>query len=201
MRLWTWQSKDFSIIDPAQTVNSPKCSRYLDQELQELIRSQFSPVYEKLWDILGTEQFHWYYTEEKDAKSKESNLEYNRGELLWEVDVPIDNIFKIVCSVAWSCLLGEKHYLTQSINDYLKRREADKYDDLHTECEKFWKQKTEDQLWELLLLDTNGSHDPSPIFLEIIKPCTQVLLRHPVKEEWVTKNPFKSVNWWQKPPM
>jgi hypothetical protein len=192
MRLWTWQSKDFSIIDPAQKVDSLKYSRYLAERIPESIRSQFSSVYQKLWDILGTEQFHWSYTEEKDAKSKESNLEYNKGELLWEVDAPINNIFKIVCSVAWNYLLGNRNLIRQI---YGFRSTLD--EEFKEKFNLFWGQKNEDQLWGLLLLDLNGLHDPSPIFWEIIKPCTQVLLRHPVKEEWVTKNPFKLDNWWE----
>jgi len=198
MRLWTWQSKDFSIIDSKLKVDSLEYSRYLAERIPEPERSRFLSLYQRLWAILRTDQYHWYYTEEKDAKSEESKLEYTKGEILWEVKVPIDDIFKIVCSVAWNRLRKKEPYLTQAIREYLRKTELTyNYDKLCNKFEEFWKQKTEDQLWGLLLLDLNESHDMSPIFLEIIKPCTQVLLRHPVKEEWVTKNPFKSVNWWK----
>lgn len=142
MRLWTWQSKDFSIIDSLKKVDSLKYSRYLAERIPESIRSQFSPVYQRLWDILGTNQFHWYYTEEKDAKSKECNLEYNKGEILWEVDVPIDHIFKIVCSVAWNYLLGKRNYrnLIRGMYGFILDEEFEENFNL------FWGQKDEDQL-------------------------------------------------------
>lgn len=189
MRLWTWQRKDFSIIDSTQKVDSLKYSRYLDERLPESERSRFLRVYQELWDILGTNQFHWYYREEKDAKSKESDSEYDKGELLWEVDVPVGSIFRIVCSAAWNYLLGRRD-LCRGMYGFVLDTEPWNYKELEKNFNLFWGQKKEDMLWELLLLDSNILRNPSSTFLEITKPCTQVLLRHPIREEWVTKNPL-----------
>ncbi len=193
MKLWTWQSKDFSIIDPSKKVDSLKYSPYLAEQIPESERQRFFKVYKKLWDLIGTCQFHWYSTNKKDV----GNPECHKGKLLWEVDLPQDRIFKVVCSSAWFRLIGRNDYVPEYIRDFWFRKEPWNYDRLEKKFKAFWEKKTEDQLWGLLLLDSSSLRNTSSFFLEIIKQCTQILIRHPVREEWVTKNPFKLDNWWE----
>ena len=145
MRLWTWQSKDFSIIDSEQKVDSLTYSSYLAKQFPEQERSRFLSLYQRLWDALRTDQYHWYYTEEQDAKSK--YIEEYKGKVLWEVDVPINNIFKIVCSIAWNYLRGKPNVIRQiyGFKSLLDEEFTEKFN-------LFWGQKNEGQLWELLLL-------------------------------------------------
>jgi len=186
MLLWTWQHKDFSIINPEQKVEPLKYSTYLNDK-------NILKAYQKLWDILETCQFHWYSATREEDRISVRPSQYRKDEFLWEVKIKKDNMFKVVCFLTWSRLIGRKIYIPQHIHDLWLRKAPDKYDELEKEFKSFWECKTEDQLWKLLLLDSNGLHDIS----SVLRPCTQVLLRHPVKEEWVTKNPIKLGNWWE----
>ena len=87
MLLWTWQRKGFSITDGDVQVDSRTYSDYLSGDYSS---ADFKQAYEDLWRILGTDQFHWYYTREKDAR-KPSDI--NQGKMLWTVKAPEEDIF------------------------------------------------------------------------------------------------------------
>ena len=69
MRLWTWQKRGFSLADKESKVESPENSFYLNDPCKAEARC-YSRAYKKLWEKLGTCQFHWYFTDEKEAKNE-----------------------------------------------------------------------------------------------------------------------------------
>ena len=189
MRLWTWQNKGFSIADPEHQVDSSTYSRYLNYPCASE-RQRFREVYEKFWKLLGTKQFHWYYIHEEDAKNEATILEYTSGEVLWEVDVPEEDVFAFVCSVAWSRLLG-RDVIPERLRNRWKREQPWRYEELKGEFEDYWrKQRTED-IWDRLLLDKRAffSQTANLVFCEVMNVCCQVLLHHPIDESWIRKDP------------
>jgi len=189
MRLWTWQKQGFSPDDKNIKVESLENSMYLNNDALDV--GLFKRVYNKLWEKLETCQFHWYYTEESEAK--DAHHEYPANDrMLWEVNVPDDKIFGRVCEIAWNCLL-KRQPGTSQLSDYWKakalREMPGKSRQLIKEWEqnlsKFWKRKSEDELWDLLLLD------------KYVEGCTQILLCHPLKGCWIERNPIVEGEWWE----
>jgi hypothetical protein len=171
MKLWTWQNPKFDITDPSTPVESRKYSEYLDHLTK----------YEKLWSILGTDQFHWYYTDEEEATNNCSLLEY-KGKILWEVDVPEDKIFKKMCCMTWHWILNNMEasppkIFEHSLNIFWWTNRNAFYKD----CNKYWRDMDSPQLWNCLFYDCG------------FKQCYQVLVRHPLAKSWVTKNMLKNI--------
>ena len=181
MLLWTWQRKGFSITDGGVQVDSRRYSDYLSGDYSS---AGFKQAYEDLWRILGTDQFHWYYTLEKDAR-KPSDI--NQGKMLWTVKAPEEGILCRVCDCAWTTLAGEPlrmppdwlgraYGLLKEFNDkagakpYLKDKYARDFMAGWSEMNR------EDLLGRLLVRCAHVD-------------CIQVLLRHPIPKEWIAREP------------
>lgn len=180
MRLWTWQKKGFSITDPNVRVDSRTYSPYYNDPAFP----EAKKAYEELWKQLRTCQFHWCFTDGKEAKSG-GNKEECRGSVLWEFKVQEGEIFRIVCSAAWNWILRRKA-IPQKFLD-LWREEAHEQasrfqqikDKLEQDFRNYWTSKTEETLWESLFLDKFIFKDT--FLYDTIKDCVQILVRHPVK--------------------
>jgi hypothetical protein len=178
MQLWTWQKPEFDITDPNTPVESKKYSEYLNCDSRK--------KYEKLWSILGTDQFHWYYADKKEATDSCSLLEY-KGKVLWELDVPEDQIFKRMCCMTWHWILNNSNASPPKIFEhFLNMYWWPNRTTFEKDCNKHWRDMSSKQLWDCLFYDCGD------------KQCYQVLVRHPVDVSWVIKNPLKDINWWQK---
>ncbi|HIJ70025.1 MAG TPA: hypothetical protein HPP87_01525 [Planctomycetes bacterium] len=176
MRLWTWQKKDFSLTEGK--VESLEHSDYLNHPcIPECEKALFREAYKKLRERLGTGQFLWCFANEEEAKNNPSKLEYE-GKVLWEIEVPDNSIFRIVCNTAWNIIIGtgpssEKYRLVENFDDW-------------------WRAITFDETWNMLFVD-KGKLKHS-LLREMIKGCTQVIIRHPVEKEWVKGSwPWKDV--------
>jgi len=190
MRLWTWQKQGFDLKDKSRRVESLKNSFFLkDVEDPE----HFRQVYTKLHETLGTSQFHWYFTEESEAKSQSSHLQwFDRDCVLWEVNVPVGEVFKKTCSIAWNYLL-ERQAVPRKLCSYWKHKAIDEAESEATRLMKkweqefhdFWESKSEDKLWDLLFLD------------KCVDWCTDIMLRHPLDDSWVVRDPIKEGKWWK----
>ena len=115
IRLWTWQKKtEFDLANGEQKVESLDNSVFADSP--NIMRA-----YNKLFKKLGTDQFHWYFTQEYEAKNNPSHIQwYKQGCMLWEVKVPIERIFKKVCGIAWTYLLNRPAPPGQLYHDWKK---------------------------------------------------------------------------------
>ena len=190
MKLWTWQKDGFDITNDSTPVDSNNNSRYWNHP-NEQTRAHFRRVYTTLWDKLETDQFHWYYCDENDAKSELSSEEYGAN-VLWELEIPEDKIWKIACTAAWDSLRGRTVYpprffslswQSKLINEDAAQSSKN-LEKLEENFKEFWHRKNEDELWDLLFLK------------EIVPFCSQVLLKHPVDSSFITRNPLTEGKWW-----
>jgi len=162
MKLWTCQDDRLNITDGTQRVES-KCS--VHQGLQS--------AYEQLYDCIGHNQFHWYYTD------KETAVEYGKNELaahqrryqLWEVEVAEADTLRMVCPTTWAWILEGKcdsvpPYWEEYWNKHLSLERTK--EEFGEEFNRPWEHLTREQLWDRLFVDS------------IVPACTQVLLCHPV---------------------
>lgn len=187
MRLWTWQKRDFDITNKDVRVENLENSQYANGPGEN--RSEhFKTIYSRLFKKLGTDQFHWFFKEEDEAKSKESHIEfYKQGRVLWEINVPVANVFKRICGIAWNHLLKTNTFPSK-LHDYWRLKanyDHSLIEKWKQEFEDFWGSKSEDELWDLLLLK------------KAVEGCTQVLLRHPLENTWIVRNPIDESNWWE----
>jgi len=188
MRLWTWQKQGFDLTDQDVHVESLKNSHFLNNiYISKAERDHFRQAYTNLFKTVGSCQFHWYFTEEYEAKSEASHLEFSQqGRVLWEIDVPVANVFKKICNTAWNRLL-DRNTFPSKLYDYWNR-EANHNVSLielwKQEFEDFWESKPEDELWDLLFLE------------KCVGECTDVLLCHPLNDSWIIRNPIKEGKWW-----
>ena len=187
MRLWTWQKQGFDLTDKNRQVESLKNSFFL-KEVDDL--EHFKQVYTKLHETLGTSQFNWYFTEESEAKNQTSHLQwFDRDCMLWEVKVPSGEVvFKTVCRSTWGRLLNISAIPFRQLTCDWER--LSKYDESLIEKWKqnfhdFWKDKSEEELWDALFLE------------KCVDGCTDILLRHPLDDSWVVRNPIKEGKWWK----
>jgi len=198
MRLWTWQKQGFDLTGQNVQVRSLENSHFLnDIHIPKAQRDHFTQVYTKLFGILGGCQFHWYFTEEDEAKGKESYSEFSKqNRVLWEVDAPDGKSFKKICSIAWNRLLErhlERHVVPIKLCNYWKVKaiseaasEAEhRMEKWEQEFHGFWENKSEDELWDALFLE------------KCVDGCTDILLRHPLDDSWVVRNPIKEGIWWK----
>ena len=189
MRLWTWQNPKFDITDPNTPVESKKYSKYLNccSRLRGAANHHLKE-YEKLWSVLGTDQFHWYYTDKREATNSYSRAEY-KGKFLWELDVPEGQIFERICCMTWHWILRNRDACPPKIFENLFWDLSWNYHDIPIEpiFNQPWRNMTPQQLRDCLFYDCG------------VKQCYQVIVRHPVDASWVIKNPRKETNRWQKP--
>ena len=193
MRLWTWQKQGFDLTDEKIQVESLENSHFLnDIYIPKAERDHFIQVYTKLFETLGSCQFHWYFTEEDEAKSEASHLEFSQqGRVLWEIDVPVANVSKRICNIAWN-RLRDANCVPHKLNQYWKNRAIKEGHSEYWQQQKkweqefhhFWESKSEDELWNLLFLE------------KCVDGCTQVLLCHPLHDSWIIRNPIKEGEWW-----
>jgi hypothetical protein len=189
MRLWTWQKEEFDISDKYTPVKIFKYSDYIHKARSEEESQLFKRQYAELIKRLKTSQFHWYFADENDAKRESSHLQwFNQGCVLWEVEVPVGEVLKMVCSIAWNCLLELPILPPKRLFDdwprlpeYNEGQEKNWQKDFHN----FWKNKSRNELWDLLFLNT------------YVDGCTDILLDHPLESNWIVKNPIKDGKWWE----
>ena len=192
MKLWTWQNPKFDITSPNTPVESKKYSEYLNCDSRGSIEANnHLNKYEILWSILRTDQFHWYYTDKKEATNNCSYAEYG-GNVLWELDIPEDKVLKKICYMTWYWILDNRDApppktfecffkVFWQMNIYDRTTFSDNFN-------KYWRDMKSQQLWkgDCLFCDCG------------VQQCYQVLVRHPIDGSWVIKNPQKDINWWQK---
>ena len=189
MRLWTWQKEGFDIRDKNVKVESLKNSLYLnDSYISKEQREIFKKVYTKIYEKLGTCQFHWYFTEEDEAKREASHLEFSKlGRVLWEIEVPVGKVFKRICNIAWSYLL-QSPGIPSKLSNYWKNHlnlDDPRIEPFEQNFHDFWKDKSEEELWDLLFLE------------KYVDGCTDVLLSHPLEKSWIRRNPIEEDKWWE----
>ena len=193
MRLWTWQNKDFDIRNGETPVKSLPYSPYLNDSNHPEDRKRRRKANIKLWKKLGDCQFHWYFTDEQEAKSDASFHQYEKyGKALWELEVSIDSIYKKVCATAWCILLEERIIYTSEFFNCWRRKAFEKspskahqiIEKYKQQFEEYWNDKSEEDLWNCLFLN------------HIVPGCTQILLKHPVEGNCVTRNPLEEGRWW-----
>ena len=136
----------------------------LDSRKYSAYYKRYPEAFEEFWRRLGTCQIIWCYQTKEQATFNCLKKGY-KGNVLWELDVPDKHILKHgnICSVAWSWILNR-----------CKCKPPFKMDkDLSQSFECFWESKTESELWKLLFLD------------DIVRVCSQLLIRYPVKKSWI----------------
>lgn len=164
MKLWTWQKKDFSLINSVKLIDSRNHSEYYNEHKEK---------FEKLWDRLKTNQFLWCYSEKENAFSEASKLEY-KNHVLWELDIPVDSIFKNICSIAWSGILYGRGCSTPSKLRNLWIKEcSDNFRKKEEDWHRYWENKTTEELWEALFLSNTT-----------ITPCSTPLVCYPLEQQW-----------------
>jgi hypothetical protein len=167
VKLWTWQKKGFSLIDSVKPIDSQTHSDYYSEHKEE---------FEELWNRLGTTQFIWCYTEKEDVFSQASKLEY-KDHTLWELDVPVESIFKNTCSIAWSWILkGCRCQPPSKLRDTWRRKYPNNSRQMEEDWHCFWKKKTIEELWDALFLSNI-----------IITPCSTLLVRYPLEQQWIKR--------------
>jgi len=91
--LWTWQLARWHITaqrrDPAAILEA------WGAEMAEILK----PLYERLYQELGTQDFVWCFTKYEHWKQ----LEVRR---LWELDVPRDDVLRYIDSPVWQGLIN-----------------------------------------------------------------------------------------------
>ena len=193
MKLWTWQNKDFDIRNGETPVKSLLYSPYLNDSNYPEDKKRRRKANIKLWKKLGNCQIHWYFTDESDAKSDASFHQYEKYNMkLWELKVPFESIYKIVCPTAWCILLGEGIIYSDNLRHCWRRQAVKKspakshqvIEKYKQQFENFWKEMSEEDLWDRLFLN------------DIVPECTQVLLKHPIDDDWVIRNPLEEGKWW-----
>ena len=170
MLLWTWQRKEFSITDGNTQVDS---RRYSDHLRCDCSSAGFKNAYKDLWRTLGTDQFHWYYTQEKDAKSPK---DINQGKVLWTVEAPEEDIFRRVCPYAWTTLAGEPIDMPPDWFQQVHKAGGQPYRYARDFMTGWLEMSREDLLDSLIVRCAHVG-------------CTQILLQHPIPKEWVAKEP------------
>jgi hypothetical protein len=178
MQLWTWQSKDFSLADESQKVESIKHSCYLTKNPDPNSKEKHQEAYNKIFQILGTDQLIWCFPINRDAVDYRSIEEFVKNQhcLLWELDIP-ENEIKWYCESAWHSLRTGKPVMPE--------------DDFNS----FWSCKTEDELLDLMFLKKPvldlglpNAHTPG---------CSGAIVIHPVGKDKIKKNPLEIGKWWE----
>lgn len=195
VRLWTWQNPNFVITDRNMRVESKTHSKCLNVNSRlPGAANQHLKGYEKLWSVLKTDQFLWYYTDREEATNSSSLVKY-QGEVLWEIEIPENRVFKRICEMAWHRILygssAGRLSLSPIFDNFFKRLLPSlSWNYIKTPVgpifNKPWQDMKPQQLWSCLFPDCS------------IQQCYQVLVRHPVDASCVLRDPRNDNNWWQK---
>ncbi|MFC1762941.1 hypothetical protein ACFL6U_12790 [Planctomycetota bacterium] len=216
MRVWTWQKEGFDITG-SRPVDSARFSDYFGPDWHPDDQARFRQAYQMLWDILGTDQFHWYYIQQADAEKRNS---INENKLLWTVEVPDNQIFRVVCTCAWSAMRNERVYMPRwdgvqrlkSLGRYLKPEEIDelkRYIPSSCTCLPYWEDLMRTDQWQnessrkklfgrnfdrtfnKQWSDMDRDELKKRIFVSCKRTeCTQILLQHPIPIDWVCGDPI-----------
>jgi hypothetical protein len=157
MRLWTYQRDNFSII--ADRVD-PALSRNVQKYRQQ---------YERLWQILETDQIIWCGTD--------SEWWPKAGYAAWPLEIPTTAFLRIVDSMVWNGLLGERGCPTKLHDQLLDEETAltddaeEAYANVERRKEFLWNPQVDP--WEALFID-----DPTDFRAEVLLKC-------PIATQWV----------------
>jgi len=136
---------------------------------------------------LKTSDFHWYFIEDSEAKNKASHRTwYQQGCTLWEVNVPLERVFRKICNIAWTYLLKRPSVPPELSRDWeiIANYKQDRIKEYERNFCEFWKEKSEKELWDGLFLKN------------CVDGCTDILLRHPLEDSWIERDPSKEGKWW-----
>lgn len=102
MRLWTWHSPNFSLINGSVDWNK---SEYYQQD------AGLRAAYLELRCRLSTDQLIWCYT------NREDRLAHDDGRVEWTLDVPKESIIAFVDNYVWNRLLGKTRV---TVSDHIR---------------------------------------------------------------------------------
>ena len=159
--LWSWQTVGIEITE--LTVDHEK-SPWVDNF------PKYPELCEMLSELIETNQFIWCFTQKvKRFEDREK----------WELSVPKNRV-RLFCSITWNWILSRSNGKT--CNCQIPDRLWDLSPQLgHAEFQKgfhdAWKNKTNEELWDMLLVD------------EIGDACTEALVLCPIEKEWIRERP------------
>lgn len=169
MKLWTiHNTEDFSL-----------CSGHVDHSKSDYYNNKrgVKEAYQKLWPLIKVPdgQIIWCYTCKEDTKTPTPKIQ-------WSLEVPRGSIITYIDDIMWNCILGIKVKLTPRYMRNIRAAACSRfpYDgqkrrSYEEELENdFWNNvPSQQELWSKLLIDE--AIDGSP-----------VILKHPIREEWIT---------------
>ena len=171
MRVWTMQTRDIELTDC--TIDHSKSPYARDFP-------KYSELCNVLSERLGTDQFIWCLTEDEETWN---------GREKWALIVPEDHVC-LICSITWHWLLTRSHggsrgctipdrffNLSRRLNVCFSR------DEFHDQFHRDWRNKTIEELWDMLFVDDIGG------------ACTDALVLCPIEKGWITERPL-----WQQEP-
>lgn len=175
MKLWTWHSRGFSLLDG-----------YVDHERSEYVKTVKGArgAYEELAARVGTTQLVWCYTVEGVHIASRCHTEVE-----WVLNVPTESILRFVDDIVWNRIWGtEGECAVPTVIwcawlDKARRRfpndiaAQEKYE---RELKKaFWAQQPAGESWWDSLFKQEQA-------------CEGVcaLVPHPIKREWIVVNPI-----------
>lgn len=136
----------------------------IDHSKTSMSDNLFSRAYKWLFNLIGTDQIIWSWTSEKNYELDPHALEQK----LWILDVPEDKLIYIN-SYCWDCVINKWFWLPERFNVVDDTVDWDKeISDWENERKNF-----QEQDW----LDN--------IFEKTINENTQVLIKGPIKKEWI----------------
>jgi hypothetical protein len=158
--VWTFQTEGFSILEgPVK----PELSKYA---------KKYPTAYQRLWKILGTKQFIWCMTDRRDWGNKKGFCE-------WALSVPRRNVLRVIDSMVWNGIIGEKGSPPAKMFDELERYatlndipDVQSYIEQHAERLR----NPPGDPWDCLFLD------------DLDDPRAEILLRCPIQGSWHIKS-------------
>ena len=158
MRLWSYQSPEFSLVEGR-----------VEPEKSESVR-KYRRAYEGLWAKVGTDQLVWCCTSSDDWQPEPGCCE-------WILEVPERCIFRIVDEMLWAGIRGETCW-PASVRSRLQDEAYAKYAD---------PDRADEWVGEQIALLVNPLGDPwDSLFLSDPRdPRASVVLLHPVERDWV----------------
>ena len=100
MMLWSYQRDGFS---PVEDCVEPQRSEYA---------TTFPDAYERLWQLVGTDQIVWCVTDPSDWPVKSGYVE-------WKLDVPTNSFLRVVDTMIWNRILGQPNSPTARLRKKL----------------------------------------------------------------------------------
>jgi len=202
MRLWTWQSKGFSLANKSRRVEPLKYSWYANENVTAEEAQRHEEAYLKVFGEFGTDKLLWCFTHRGEATCEGSRIEFEQiqGRLLWELDVPEDKI-RWYCPVAWEKLRSGKQEMKGAIGGVcqaLERRNSKRSAQFKGDFDSYWADKSEDELVKLMRLKRQVSLD-----FTVPKPavCSGAIVQHPVSDHGgtIVKDPSdpEMERWWE----